>query len=522
MTLTEALRALYFPVELCRLVHLIAVFCSVYLLFMSVKLCRRRWKLKEIMQLFPGPPEHWLFGHVLEFPQDGTDLDKTVAWTKQYPYAYPIWFGPFTVFLNINHPDYVKTILLSTAPKDDFVYQFITPWIGDGLLVTSGQKWFRHRRLLTPGFHYDVLKPYVKLVADSAKSMLDKWERFCTEGSNTLELYQHVSLMTLDSILKCAFSYNSNCQVASDSSYIQAVYRLCFLSNQRFRIFPYHSNLIYYLSPHGFRFRKACNLAHRHTEEVIRQRKETLKDKKELGKIKDRRYLDFLDILLCARDEDGKGLSDEEIRAEVDTFMFEGHDTTASGISWLLYCLAQHPEHQQKCREEIQQLLMQHKQVEWDMLSKMPYITMCIKESLRLCPPVPGIARRLNKPLTFFDGRTVPEGCLVGVSIYCIHRNSMIWSNPEVFDPLRFSPENSAHRHSHAFIPFSAGSRNCIGQQFAMNEMKVTIALILSRFELEVDASKPPMKIPQLVLRSKNGIHLKLKKIKSSTDERKI
>uniref|UniRef100_UPI00398F18C7 cytochrome P450 4T8 isoform X2 n=1 Tax=Pristiophorus japonicus TaxID=55135 RepID=UPI00398F18C7 len=253
--------------------------------------------------------------------------------------------------------------------------------------------------------------------------------------------------------------------------------------------------------------------AARPREEVIRQRKETLKNEKELEKINDKRYLDFLDILLCAKDEDEKGLSDEEIRAEVDTFMFEGHDTTASGISWLLYCLAQHPEHQQKCREEIQELMEEHKQIEWELLSKMPYITMCIKESLRLFPPVPGISRRLTKPLTFFDGRKLPEGCLVGVSIYCIHMNSMIWDNPEVFDPLRFSPENSMNRNPHAFIPFSAGPRNCIGQHFAMNEMKVAVALILSRFELEIDETKRPLKIPELVLRSKNGIYLKIKKL---------
>ncbi|XP_078074601.1 cytochrome P450 4T8 [Mustelus asterias] len=513
MAIVEALRTLCFPVELCRLFHLIAVFCLVLVLVKAAKLFRRRWEMLGAMKPFPGPPAHWLFGHVLEFPQDGTDLDKTVTWTNQYPYAHPIWFGPFTVFLNINHPEYVKTLLTTTEPKDDMVYQFITPWIGEGLLVSAGQKWFRHRRLLTPGFHYDVLKPYVRLVADSTQTMLDKWEQLCKKENQTLELYQHVSLMTLDSILKCAFSYRGNCQIESDSSYVQAVYELCILSNQRFRTFPYHSDLIYYLSPHGFRFRKACKLAHHHTEEVIRQRKEALKNEKELEKTKDKRYLDFLDILLCARDEDGKGLSDEEIRAEVDTFMFEGHDTTASGISWLLYCLAQHPEYQQKCREEIQELLEEHKQMEWEMLSKMPYITMCIKESLRLCPPVPGISRRLTKPLTFFDGRTVPEGCLVGVSIYCIHRNPMIWDNPEVFDPLRFSPENSANRHTHAFIPFSAGPRNCIGQHFAMNEMKVAVAMILHRFELEIDELKPPLKIPQLVLRSKNGIHLKIKKL---------
>ncbi|XP_043555263.1 cytochrome P450 4B1-like isoform X2 [Chiloscyllium plagiosum] len=410
MAIVEAMKSLCFPVEVCRLFHLIAVFCLVSFLIKTVKLFRRRWEMMTALKLFPGPPTHWLFGHVSEFPQDGTDLDKTVTWTKQYPYAHPLWFGPFTVFLSINHPDYAKTLLTTTEPKDDMVYQFITPWIGDGLLVSAGQKWFRHRRLLTPGFHYDVLKTYVRLVAESTKIMLDKWEQIYTKESHTLELYQEISLMTLDSILKCAFSYCGNCQIESDSSYIKAVYELCFLANQRFRTFPYHNDLIYYLSPHGYRFRKACSLAHHHTEEVIRQRKEMLKNEKELEKIKDKRHLDFLDILLCARDEDGKGLSDEEIRAEVDTFMFEGHDTTASGISWLLYCLAQHPEHQQKCREEIQELLESHEQIEWELLSKMPYITMCIKESLRLCPPVPGISRRLTKPFTFFDGRKVPEG----------------------------------------------------------------------------------------------------------------
>uniref|UniRef100_A0A672YFG8 aromatase n=1 Tax=Sphaeramia orbicularis TaxID=375764 RepID=A0A672YFG8_9TELE len=493
--------------------HLLAVLCLVAVVYKLTILLRKRRDAFRHMEPFPGPPAHWLFGHVLEFKQDGEDLYKVVKWGQKYPYAFPMWFGPFVCFLNIHHPDYVKTILASTEPKDNFAYRFIESWIGEGLLVSKGQKWFRHRRLLTPGFHYDVLKPYVKLMSDSANTMLAKWERYAKTGES-FELFEHVSLMTLDSILKCAFSYNSNCQTeGGTNAYIQSVYELSNLINLRFRTFPYHNDLIFYFSPHGFRYRKACKVAHNHTAEVVRKRKEALKQEKEPGYIQTKRNLDFLDILLCARDENQQGLSDEDIRAEVDTFMFEGHDTTASGISFILYCLACHPEHQKKCRDEIMQTLEGKDSMEWDDLSKIPYTTMCIKESLRLYPPVPGISRHVTKPLTFFDGRTIPAGCNVGTSIFGIHRNPTIWENPDVFDPLRFLPENVSMRSPHAFVPFAAGPRNCIGQNFAMNEMKAVVALTLKRYQLIEDPDWKPKIIPRLVLRSLNGIHIKIKPV---------
>ncbi|XP_067846421.1 cytochrome P450 4B1-like [Heptranchias perlo] len=501
-----------YTVDLNQLIYLIAAICLASILIKLLKLFRKRWMLIEAMKPFPGPPAHWLYGHALEFSQDGTDLDKAVLWAKKYPYGHQVWFGPFTAFLGVYHPDYAKAILAISEPKDDVAYRFMLPWIGDGLLISSGQKWYRHRRLLTPGFHYDVLKSYVQLIAECTKIMLDKLELISTK-EQTVELYHHLSLMTLDSILKCAFSYHSNCQIESNNSYIQAVYELGYLATHRFRTFQYHYDLIYYFSSHGYRFRKACDLAHQHTDKVIRQRKEALKDEKELERIKEKKHCDFLDILLCSRDENGIGLSDEDLRAEVDTFMYEGHETIASGLSWFLYCLAQHPEHQQKCRDEVQELLQGHNKFEWEFLSKIPYTTMCLKETLRLYPSLPVVARKLTKPLIFPDGKQVPKDCLVALSLYCLHRNPLFWDNPEVFNPLRFTPENTEKRHHHAFLPFSAGPRNCIGQHFAMNEMKVAVALILNRFELEVDETKLPIKIPQLVLRSKNGMHLKIKKL---------
>ncbi|XP_044156717.1 cytochrome P450 4B1-like [Bufo gargarizans] len=488
--------------------------CLLYVLVKAWKLYLNRKQLEKNFRQFEGPKRHWLYGNAQEFHESGNDMEIMVRYAEQYPYAYPLWLGNFFAVLSICHPDYAKAILSRQDPKDNFAYHFLTPWIGKGLLVLSGQKWFQHRRLLTPGFHYDVLKPYVKLMSDCVTVMLDKWERLIPD-QNPVELFHHVSLMTLDTIMKCAFSYQSNCQLNSESIYIKAVYELSHLVNYRLFYPLYHNDLIFYLSPHGFRFRRALKIAHEHTDKVIKERKQSLKEDTELEKIQKKRHLDFLDILLCARDENGQGLCDEDLRAEVDTFMFEGHDTTSSGISWILYCLAKYPEHQVKCREEIREVLGKRTTVEWEDLSKLPYTTMCIKESLRLYPPVPEVARQLKEPITFIDGRSLPKGAIIFLCIYAINRCPSIWEDPEVFDPLRFSPENSSTRHSHAFLPFSAGGRNCIGQNFAMNEMKVATALTLQRFELQLDPKREPVIRSQLVLRSMNGIHVNLKKIHS-------
>ncbi|XP_047454953.1 cytochrome P450 4B1-like isoform X2 [Mugil cephalus] len=492
---------------------LVSVLCLLAVVFkLTIFLIHRKEVLRN-MEAFPGPPAHWLFGHALELTKTGTILEKVLEWGQQYPYAFPVWFGPSVCVIHIHHPDYVKTILTSTEPKDDMAYDFLKPWIGDGLLVANGQKWFRHRRLLTPGFHYDVLKPYLKLMAESAETMLDKWESYAN-SNEVFELSEHVSLMTLDSILKCAFSCNSNCQTeGGTNAYIKAVYELTHLINMRVRTFPYHSNLIFYLSPHGYRYRKALKVAHSHTEEIIRKRKEALKEEKELNRLQAKRNLDFLDILLLPRDDNKQGLSDEDIRAEVDTFMFEGHDTTASGISFILYCLARHPEHQKICRDEIIEALDGKDTMEWEDLSKIPYTTMCIKECLRLYPPVPAMSRKITKPVTFFDGRTLPAGSRITTSVFVMHRNAAVWENPNVFDPLRFLPENVSKRSPHTFVPFSAGPRNCIGQNFAMNEMKVVTALTLKRYQLIEEPNWKPKLISTVVLRFLNGIHIRIKPV---------
>ncbi|XP_059975099.1 cytochrome P450 4A11-like [Mesoplodon densirostris] len=388
----------------------------------------------------------------------------------------------------ISDPDYMKVVLVRS---------------GNGLLVLEGHTWFQHRQMLTPAFHYDILKPYVGLMADSVQ---DKWEELISLDSH-LEVLGPVSLMTLDTIMKCAFSHQGSIQTDRN---IQAIRDLGNLTITRLRNAFHQNDIIYRLTPEDRWSHRACQLAHQHTDGVIRRRKAHLQKEGELEKVRSKRHLDFLDILLFARMENGSSLSDMDLRAEVDTFMFEGHDTTASGISWTLYALASHPEHQQRCWEEIQSLLGDGASITLDQLDQMPNTTMCIKEALRLYPPVPFIFRDLSMPITFLDGRSLPAGIPVSLFFYGLHHNPKVWPNPEVFDPSQFALGSSQHR---AFLPFSRGSRNCIGKQFAMNEMKVAVALTLLRFELAPDPSRVPVPIPKVVLKPKNGIHLQLRKL---------
>uniref|UniRef100_F7ARH8 Cytochrome P450 family 4 subfamily F member 127, pseudo n=1 Tax=Equus caballus TaxID=9796 RepID=F7ARH8_HORSE len=190
--------------------------------------------------------------------------------------------------------------------------------------------------------------------------------------------------------------------------------------------------------------------------------------------------------------------------------MFGGHDTTASGLSWVLCNLARHPEHQERCRQEVRELLREREpeEIEWDDLAQLPFLTMCIKESLRLHPPTMGISRCCTQDIVLPDGRVIPKGVICIISIFGTHHNPSVCPDPEVYDPFCFDPENIKERPL-AFIPFSAGPRNCIGQTCAMTEMKVVLALMLLRFRV-LPAGEEPRRKPELILRAEGGLWLRV------------
>ncbi|XP_078593024.1 cytochrome P450 4B1-like [Branchiostoma floridae x Branchiostoma japonicum] len=473
-----------------------------------VRSLRNMWALEKV---FPVPPgAHWLLGHLVLLRQsDRFKYERMSEWFRQYQQGYIFKHSAAMGRLVVTHPDDVRAVLRRTDQKLEIFYGILRPFLGDGLLLSSGPKWFRNRRLLTPGFHFEILKPYVKLFSESTNAMLNNWKEL--KPGSSIDVFHQMSLMTLDSMLKCTLSQNTNCQTRQTNDYLSSIHELAELTVQRAKSIVYLlSDFVYGLSPSGRRYKAACNIVHKHSEEIIRQRKDALKEQSAGDSAK--KYLDFLDILLRAKDEDGNGLTDAEIRDEVDTLMFEGHDTTASGLAWTLYCLARHPGHQEKCRLEAQEVLQGRTEVTWEDLPSMKYITLCVKESLRLYPAVPEILRDVETSLTFSDGRTLPEGPHVYINLRLLHRNPHIWEKPEEYDPLRFSPENFKGRHAYAFVPFSAGPRNCIGQHFTMNELKTAVALILQRFSLTPDDTLPePVVLDRMVLRADSpGLYLRI------------
>ncbi|KAH9496501.1 hypothetical protein Btru_043196 [Bulinus truncatus] len=354
-------------------------------------------------------------------------------------------------------------------------------WLGEGLLIANGAKWSRSRRLLTPAFHFDILKQYLDIYNQCGDLLMGRIKEK-SKSNKPIDLYPLINLDALDIILRCAFSYKSNCQISKSPRYF--------------------NEFTYSLTSHGRTYYKLCAFAHQVAEEIIEKRRKELEN--DPSQAQQRKVKDFLDTLLTARDENGVGLSLLEIRNEVDTFLFEGHDTTASAMTWTLYSLAEHPEHQERVYEEIMEVLQGRERLEWGDLSKLEFTTMCIKEGLRLHAPVPYIERTLIEDCPV-NGHILPEGSRVGIQLYALHHNPHVWENPFEFIPERFHPDNQKNMDPFQFVPFSAGSRNCIGQNFAMNEMKITISKVIQNFKLSLDPAIKARRMPIVTMKPEKG-----------------
>ena len=489
-------------------------------------------RLKRALAVVPTPaPGHWLWGHIPDIMTLGKDEERLEKWTADGKKLFRMDELILTE-INLVHPETVAVLLKTTEPKAEFSYGNLREWLGDGLLISTGKRWARDRRLLTRGFHFDILRGYLPIYKEAVGYVLDQWAEACRQGDgvHTVNMTECMTSITLETILRCIMSFNPHTQSEEAkremNDYTEAVNEISRLLHTRYMNPHLHSNFIFALSSTGKKFYKKRDLCRAISLKLITERRRAIAKLKEdqdletqedqifaLKKESATGYLDFLDILLTVRDEDGTGLSDKEIQEQVDTFLFEGHDTTASALQWTLWYLAKHPDLQEKCRQEAQGCLDENKELSYENLGKLLYLTQFIKESMRLNPPVPYTQRSTTQPMVL-DGYNLPKGSLLTVAKIGLHRHPEIWEEPLRFDPDRFSTENSAKRHPYAFVPFSAGPRNCIGQTLAMDEMKTVIALILLRFQISVNPSVARPKIHSLLVsRPSEDIRLQVKEI---------
>lgn len=215
-----------------------------------------------------------------------------------------------------------------------------------------------------------------------------------------------------------------------------------------------------------------------------------------------KKRLAFLDMLLIAQME-GQEITDEQIREEVDTFMFEGHDTTSSAFSFALYLLSLNEDCQDRAYDEAVEF-------EGREGESMPYLEAVIKETLRLYPSVPFFSRRALKDFQLGDLR-IPKGVTISVQAHSLHRNPKYFSDPDSFRPERYLQDQQLHPFSN--VAFSAGPRNCIGQKFAMLEMKCTLAGLLRAFRFKEAKGVPkPVPLAELIIKSGTGVHVALER----------
>ncbi|CAB3406687.1 unnamed protein product [Caenorhabditis bovis] len=480
----------------------IVIFSSTFFYFLIKHLLIRN-SLKNVSQ----PRSYPIIGHALITKPDPEGFVNQVIGMGHLfpndPRMCLLWLGPFPCLM-LYSADVVEPILASSKHLNKgFAYKLLEPWLGLSILTSGKEQWRPKRKLLTPTFHYDILKDFLPIFNEQSKILTDKMERH--PKNKPLDVLSTVTLCTLDIICETSMGKSINAQTSElDNEYVWAVHTINQLIQKRTKNPLLWNENIYNLTQDGKTHQKCLNILHSFTKNVIEERAKALVEMD--YKLDGRRA--FLDLLL---DMAHSGQMDrEDIQAEVDTFMFEGHDTTSTGLMWALHLIGNHPNVMKKIQAEIDEVVGGDDDVTPEHLARLKYLECVLKESLRIRPSVPLIMRELSSD-QMIGGFNIPKGTTLLINQYLVHRDPNQWKDPEVFDPERFLPENSAGRKPFAFIPFSAGGRNCIGQRFALLEEKVVMVHILRKFDITsletMHEVRPKMEI---IMRPINPVHIKV------------
>jgi cytochrome P450 len=388
------------------------------------------------------------------------------------------------------HPDHVKHVLQENHQNyhKSIIYETLKPVLGMGLLTSEDDAWRRQRRIAQPAFHRKVLASLATGMTDETASMLERWQAHARSGE-PFDVLSEFMALTLEIVSRTMLSTDVAGQTDTVRESVTVLrddvnHRMMHLVTAPQR-FP---------TPRNRRFRGALQAVDQIVYGMIKERRR-----------RETNAEDLLSILMDARDEEtGEGMSAKQLRDEVMTIFLAGHETTANALSWTLYLQSQHPDVEEKLSSEVDATLGGRTPT-IDDLPKLPYTKMVIDESLRLYPPVWSVARQAIRE-DEIGGYRVPANSGVAISPWLSHRNPEFWPEPERFDPERFSPAGSAGRPRYAYIPFGGGPRQCIGNEFALMEAQLVLAMIAQSFRLRLAPGARIDLDPAVTLRPKYGL----------------
>ena len=435
----------------------------------------------------PGLP---VLGNTLDFIRDSLAFFRVLQARRER--VIRLALGGNTQYL-IFRPEDVKHVLQENnrnygrAPA----FQVLRLFLGDGLLTSEGDFWLRQRRLAQPAFHRQKLARLTETMLEEGISWVAQLRQQAKAGQ-PVNISQ--SFMDVTMRIVCRTLFGTDVQGHQLTGLSHALERLNYIANKRI-VGPIRFPL-WVPTPDRLAFLREGALVDNLIYGFIEQRR--------AGQTT---HNDLLDMLLNAEDQDtGERMSDKQLRDECVTLFAAGHETSAVAMGWTVYLLARHPDVVLRLRNEVRTILGESGTPTTETLRLLPYTARVIQESMRLYPPA-WVLSRYTLADDQFGEYTVPARSTVLLSPYLLHRDPACWPDPDRFDPDRFLPERINERHPYAYVPFGGGPRLCIGNQFALLEMQVLLALFVQNFSVELPAGYRAGTRPLITLRPKKDIY---------------
>nr|AAT28222.1 putative 97B2-like cytochrome P450 [Ginkgo biloba] len=473
-------------------------------------------------------------------------------WFIEHGSVYKLAFGPKS-FVVVSDPIVVRHILRENAFAYDkgVLADILEPIMGKGLIPADLGTWKPRRKAIVPGFHAAFLEAMVKVFGDCSERTINKLQSLllAAEADKTMhidvDMEAEFSNLALDIIGLSVFNYDFG-SVTRESPVIKAVYGTLFEAEHRSTFYiPYWKfPLARWLVPRQRKFHEDLKIINECLDSLIQGAKETRQEDdiealqgRDYSKVKDASLLRFL------VDMKGVDVDNGQLRDDLMTMLIAGHETTAAVLTWALFLLAQNTDKLVKAQAEIDTILDQRKPTFED-IKRLQYIRLIIAEALRLYPQPPLLIRRALRQDTIpggyrgdKDGYLIPKGTDIFISVYNLHRSPYFWDQPHEFRPERFlipkdnkgiegwagfDPYRSQGAlypnevlADFAFLPFGGGPRKCVGDQFALMESTVGLAMLLQKFEVELKDPPESLRIVTgATIHTQNGLWCKIKRRK--------